>query len=708
MFLIYKGCIMKRKSFLTLMLGLLMSSTSLLADNPFFKEFDTPFGAPPFDKIKIEHYLPAFEKGIKESEEDIAKIINNKKPADFQNTIEALEQRGATLSRVSNVFFNLTSSNTNDQMMEIQKKVTPMITKLSDDIYLNDKLFARVKAVYDNNQKSSKLNSEQKKLLDVYFKEFARNGALLSPSDKDKLREINTKLSNATLKYSDNLLKETNGFKLWIKREAELSGLPESIILSAKEAAKNAGYPDFWLFTLHNPSVMPFLQYSDIREKRKEILDAYLNRGNNDNEFDNKNLIKEIVSLRQDKAKLLGYHNHAEFTLEQTMAKNSEKVFELLNPLWDAALPNARREAEALQEMINRQGENFKLEACDWRYYTEKLRKEKYDLDEETLRSYFKLDNVLNAVFYVTNQLYGVNFKPVKNVPTYHPDVMVYEVTEKNGKHIGLIYLDYYARPSKRGGAWMNNLREQSNIGGKYVSPIVVNCCNFPAPVGEMPSLLTLDEAETLFHEFGHALHGLFANTTYSSIGGTNVPRDFVELPSQIMENWFTRPEVLKYMGKHYLTGEEMPDELIKKIEASSKFNQGFATVEFLAAALLDMYYYTNEDYKNIDVAQFENEVAGRIGLIPEIPYRYRSTYFQHIFSGGYSAGYYSYIWAGVLDSDAFEAFLETSLFDPKTAELFRRNVLEKGGTEDPMELYKKFRGREPRTEPLLKKRGLL
>jgi len=674
-------------------------------DNPFFKPYNTPFEVPPFDKIKVEHYMPAFERGLKEAYDDIKKITENKQSPNFKNTIEALEFSGELLSKVSSVFFNLVSSNSSPEMQKIAQDISPKLSKYRDDIIFNEKLFARVKAVYDNREKE-KLNDEQKRLLEVRYQEFVKNGALLDKSSKERLSEINQRLSTLQLKFRDNVLAETNNFKLYIDNEMDLAGLPQSIIEAAKEAATRDGNPDKWLFTLHNPSIMPFLQYADNRDLRAQILKAYLNRGNNDNEFDNKEIIREIIILSQEKARLLGFPNYAEFVLSENMAKTSDRVFDLLNRLWEPARQNAIKEAEALQDLINRSGGNFKLEAHDWRYYTEKLRREKYELDEEKLRPFFLLENVMQGAFMVANKLWGIYFKELKNVPVYDPTVRVFEVLDADGKHIGLFFVDYYNRASKRGGAWMNNLRERRIKDGKVTYPIVFNVCNFPQPTENTPSLLTLDEAETLFHEFGHALHGLLANNAYPSIGGTNVPRDFVELPSQIMENWFTEPEVLRTFAKHYQTGQPLPESLIEKIQASSKFNQGFATVEYLAAALLDMYYYTADHID--DVLEFEERIARQINLPEEIPFRYRSTYFNHIFGGGYSAGYYSYIWAGVLDSDAFQAFKETSLFDRKVAESFRKNVLEKGYTDEPMNLYIKFRGREPEIEPLLRKRGLI
>lgn len=676
-------------------------------DNPFYKEYDTPFGVPPFSKIHTEHYMPAFKEGMKIQAQEIKAIVDSKEAPSFKTVIEPMEFSGELLTKVISVFYNMTSCNTNKDLQQIAQEVSPLLSKHSDDISLNEKLFAKIKVVYDNRLKE-KLTPEQLRVVEKTYKDFARNGANLSKDKKDQLRKINEELGLLALKYGDNVLEETNSFKLFIDNEKDLAGLPASLKAAAAEEAKNAGKAGQWLFTLHNPSVMPFLQYAQNRDLRKKMQQAYINRASNNNEFDNKEVIKKIINLRQEKAKLLGYKNFAEYTLETTMAGNSSKVFELLNKLWAAVLPNMDREKQELQKLIDAEGGNFKLEAWDWRYYAEKLRKEKYDLDEDMTKPYFKLENVRDGVFSVVNKLYGLKFVERKDIPTYHPDVVAYEVLEANGKHLGVILMDFFPRESKRSGAWMNNYRDQIVKNGKFITPIVTNVFNFTKPTGDMPALLTADEVETFFHEFGHGLHGLFSKCTYPSVSGTNVSRDFVELPSQVMENWAFEPEVLKMYAKHYKTGEVIPQTLIDKLQASSKYGQGFATGEFLAASLLDMYWHTDENATKGDVNQFENSTLKKLGLIPEIESRYRSTYFQHIFSGGYSAGYYSYIWAAILDTDAFQAFKEkNNLFEPATAKSFRENVLSRGNTEDPMKLYKTFRGREPQIEPLLIKRGL-
>lgn len=675
-------------------------------NNPFFKEWKTPFQTPPFSEIKEEHYLPAFEEGIKQQKAEIDLIISQKDMPSFENTVEAMEKSGELLNKVSSVFYNLLSSNTNEEMQKIAKTVAPMLSKHNDDINLNEHLFMKIKEVY-NDKENLNLTPEQKIVLQNYYDGFVRGGANLNPEQKEKFRKINEELSLLGLKFGDNLLKETNSIALIIDNKEDLAGLPEAVIQQAYETGKAKGYEGKWVFTLQKPSFIPFLQYSEKRELREKVFKAYINRGNNNNDNDNKKILSRIASLRVERANLLGYKTHSDFILEKNMAKNPERVYKFLQDLWTPALNRAKNEAAEMQKIIDKEGNKFKLEAWDWWYYAEKLKKEKYDLDEEMLRPYFKLENVINGVFEVASKLYGIQFVERKDIPVYHPDVKVFEVLEKDGKHIAILYTDYFPRDSKRSGAWMNNFREQTNINGKFVTPIICNVGNFSKPTNDKPSLLSLDEVNTLFHEFGHALHGMLSQTVYPSVSGTGVPRDFVELPSQIMENWATNPQVLKLYAKHYLTGETMPDELIQKLENSSLFNQGFETVEYLAASFLDMDWHTLTTPEEKDVLKFEKESLTKIGLIPEIESRYQSTNFQHIFSGGYSSGYYSYIWAAVLDADAFSLFEEKGIFNPETATSFRKNILEKGGSEDPLQLYVKFRGREPKVDALLKKRGL-
>lgn len=674
--------------------------------NPFFQPYSTPYEVPPFDKIKNEHFKPAILEGIKRHEAEINAIANNTAAPTFENTILAMENAGELLANVNIVFSNLNGANTNEEMQKIAKEVSPNLAAHSDNIYLNEKLFARVKAIWDKKE-SLGLNPEQAKILENLHKAFVRSGANLATADKEKLRKINAELSMTSLKYGQNILAETNKYELVITDKKDLAGLPQELINTAADDAKAKGKEGKWVFTLSNSSVMPFLQYSSNRKLRQEIWNAYQTRGNHDDALDNKENAVKLANLRGEKARLLGYKSHAAYVLEESMAKNPENVAKLLNDLWTPALAIAKTEASDIQKMMDKDGVKDKVKPYDWRYYTEKIRKQRFDLDEQELKPYFSLDNTRNGIFQVTEKLYGLKFKQLNDVPKYHDEVTVWEVTEADGTHVGILYMDFFPRASKRGGAWMTSYRSQKTVDGQRKAPVISIVCNFTKPSGDTPALLTFDEVTTFFHEFGHALHGLLSNVTYKSLAGTSVPRDFVELPSQIMENWAAEPEVLKMYAKHYKTGEVIPDALIQKLQKSGTFDQGFATVEYLAASFLDMDYHTQTAAIQLDANSFEKNSMKKIGLIDAIIPRYRSTYFSHIFSGGYSSGYYSYIWSGVLDTDAFEAFKTTNLFNPEKAKLFRKNVLEKGGTEDPMVLYKRFRGAEPSVEPLLRKRGL-
>lgn len=674
--------------------------------NPFFSEYNTPFHTPPFDKIKEEHYMPTFKEGIKREDDEIKVIVDNSQPPTFENSIEVMDRSGALLTKVNNVFENLLESNTNDRMQEIAKEVSPLLSKHHDDIFLNAKLFKRVKAVFDQKDKLN-LSIEENKLLEKYYKDFTRGGANLNEEQKVRFREINKELSLLSITFGENILKENNKFELVIDDKEDLAGLPEAVIIGASETAKERGHEGKWVFTLHKPSMIPFLQYSKRRDLREKIFKAYINRGNNNGELDNKAVVAKTAALRVERAHLLGYETHADYVLEENMAKKPENVYKLLNQIWVPALKKAKQEVKELQEMINKEGGNFKLQPWDWWYYAEKVKKDKYDLNEEMLRPYFKLENVRKGAFAVANKLYGLQFVERTDIPIYQKDVKVFEVKEADGTHVGILYADYFPRASKRGGAWMNSFRKESKEAGKKISPVICNVLNFSKPTGDKPSLLSFEEVTTLFHEFGHGLHGLLSDCTYKKLSGTAVPRDFVELPSQIMENWVAEPEVLNMFARHYKTDEVIPQELIDKIKKARFFNQGFATVEYLAACFLDMDWHTLTGAKEQDVMEFENNSLNKIGLIPKIIVRYRSPYFSHIFAGGYSSGYYSYLWAEVLDADAFEAFKETSLFDQKIAQAFRKNILERGGTEAPMTLYVRFRGAEPKVEPLLRRRGL-
>ena len=677
-----------------------------LTMNPFLQAYDTPYNVPPFDKIKNEHFKPAILEGIKRHEEEINAIANAVSEPTFDNTILAMENAGELLSNVNVVFSNLNSANTNKDIQSIAKETAPNLSAHRDNIYLNKKLFARVKALWDKKETLG-LNLEQAKILDNSYKDFVRSGANLSDANKVTLRKINGDLSLSSLKYGQNILAETNKYELVIDTKKDLAGLPQGLIDAAAADAKAKGKEGKWVFTLSNSSVMPFLQYSSNRELRKLIWNAYQTKGNHDDELDNKKNSVDLANLRGQKARLLGYKSHANYVLEESMAKTPENVNKLLNDLWQPALQIAKTEASDIQKMMAKDGIKGAVQPYDWRYYTEKIRKERFDLDEEELRPYFSLENVRKGVFQVTEKLYEIQFKELNNVPKYHPDASVWEVTEADGTHIGIIYMDFHPRESKRGGAWMTSYRTQKTVDGKRLAPVISIVCNFTKPSGDNPALLTFDEVTTFFHEFGHALHGLLSNVTYRSLAGTSVPRDFVELPSQIMENWAAEPEVLKMYAKHYKTGEVIPDALVNKLKKAGTFDQGFATTEYLAASLLDLAYHSQTKEITTDANTFEKAAMTKIGLIESIIPRYRSTYFSHIFSGGYSSGYYSYIWSGVLDTDAFEVFKTTTLFNPEKAKSFRKNVLEKGGTEDPMVLYKRFRGAEPSIEPLLRKRGL-
>ncbi len=675
-------------------------------NNPLLAVYETPYEVPPFDLIENRHFKPAVMEAIALQQNEIEAIANNSSKANFSNTIEALENSGNLLRRVTTVFYNLSSANTNDTIQALAQEIAPELAKNNDNIYLNEKLFQRIQTVWDT-QLELKLNGEQTKLLETKYKAFIRNGAALNQSDKERLRKINEELSVLSLKFGDNVLAENNSYELVVEHKKELAGLPEELIIAAAEEAEARDKKGKWVFTLHNSSVMPFLQYAENRELRKKIWNAYQRRGDNGDKYDNRSNVVQLVNLRMEKAKLLGYKSHADYILEERMAKTPENVYKLLDQIWEPALKKAKEEEADIKKMMVADGIKDNVQPYDWRYYTEKIRKQRYDLDEQELKPYFSLENVREGIFMVAKNLYGLEFKQLTNVPVYHKDVTAWEVIDNMGNHIGVLYMDFFPRSSKRGGAWMTSYRKEKMEGGTRVAPIISIVCNFSKPVGNNPALLTFDETTTFFHEFGHALHGLLSNVTYESLSGTSVYTDFVELPSQIMENWAAEPEVLKMYAKHYKTGEVIPDELIEKLQQAATFDQGFATVEYLAASYLDMDYHSLTEPLNQNVVPFEEESMKKIGLPNAIIPRYRSTYFNHIFSGGYSAGYYSYIWSGVLDTDAFEAFKSTSLFDEKTARSFKMNILERGGTADPMILYKQFRGAEPSIEPLLRKRGL-
>ena len=676
--------------------------------NPFYETYSAPYSVPPFDKILNKHFLPAFREGISEHNKDIDQIVNNMAAPDFPNTIEALDRSGDLLSRVSTVFFNVKEANTNDSIDQIAVEVAPLLSEHADAINLNAKLFARVQAV-EKQKATLNLNKEQERLLEETYKRFVRGGANLAAEKKEEFKKVNADLALLELKFDNNMLSETNSYKMIVDKKEELAGLPESVVAAAADEAKALKMEGKWVFTLQKPSWIPFVTYSQKRDLREKLYKAMYSRGNNNNESDNKSVINKIVNLRLKKANLLGFESWAAYVLDDCMAKNAKNVYDQIEKVWTPGLKRAKEEAADMQKMIDREGGKFKLASWDWFYYSEKVRKEKYDLDEEEVRPYFQLTNVRDGAFAVANKLYGLTFKQISNMPLYHPECQVFEVKDRDSSLIGILYMDFFPRASKKGGAWMNNYRDQYHYAGSAdVRPVVSVTCNFSKPTGDKPALLNFDEVETLFHEFGHSLHGMLSQCHYRTLSGTAVSRDFVELPSQVMEHWAVEPEVLKMYAKHYKTGEVIPQKLVDKIIKAGKFNQGFITTEFLAAAILDMDYHTVTKAGDIDVEKFEKASMDKAGLIPEIIPRYRSTYFNHAFPGGYSSGYYSYIWAAVLDADAFEAFLEKgNIFDQEVATSFRKNLLERGGTDEAMKLYVNFRGKAPGIEPLLRKRGL-
>ncbi|MDT8402776.1 MAG: M3 family metallopeptidase [Bacteroidales bacterium] len=699
---------MKKLLILVFILPLAMTSCkqdqkSSGKDNPFFSEYNTPYGVPPFDEIRVEHFIPAFEKGMEEHKKEVEAILGSKEEPTFQNTIVAMDNSGKLLNKVAYTFFGLSSANTSTELQEVQMEISPRLAQHSDEISLDPRFFEKVELVY-NNRANFNLNSEEEFLLENIYKELVRNGSALEPEKKEKLKEMNQRLSVLRVQFSQNVLAETNNYMLEISKEEDLAGLPESVINSAAEEAVSRGLDGKWVFTTQKPSMLPFLQYSEKPKLREKLYNAYLNRGNNDNDYDNKEIVAEIMEIRADRAKLLGYETHSHLVLEPRMAKEPANVYDLLNTLWSAAMPAAKKDLVEMQAIADREGDGIDIQSSDWWYYAEKLRKEKYDLDDNELRPYFKLENVKQGAFTLANKLYGITFTEIMEIPKPHEEAVAYEVKEENGEHLGVLYLDFHPRESKNQGAWCGSYRDYKIEDGKEITPVVTMVMNFTRPSGDKPSLLSLDEVSTLFHEFGHALDGLFSTKTY---GYEYIAWDFVELPSQIMEHWVTEPEMLKTYALHYETGEPIPDELIEKIRKSSLFNQGFAKGEYLAACYLDMAYHTIDSETEVNIPDFEKNAMAEIGLIPEIEPRYRSTYFGHII-GGYDSGYYSYDWAAVLDHDAYEAFKEKGIFDRETAQSFRENILEKNGTMDAMQMYVNFRGREPERTPLLRNLGFL
>lgn len=676
--------------------------------NPLLVEQETPYGVPAFDKVELRHYMPAFKAAIAANQAEIDAIVNNPEEPTFANTLEALDRSGLLLDHVIGVFYNVLEADGSDEMDAIANEVAPLLSDFQDGIVLNEGLFARVKAVYDQRE-SLGLDAEQMRLLTETYKGFVNNGANLAPEQKERLKEINQELALLSLQFGQNVVAETNSdaVKRFVTDEAELAGLPESAKAAAKEEAVAAGREDAWLFVPKRTSFTPVLQYCENRELRKQLLLDYTTRANHDNANDNKGVINRTMKLRLEKAQLFGYDCPADYILADCMAKDAKTVDTFLKSVWEPSLAAAKREAAELQKLLEKDLPGEKLQPWDWWFYAEKLRKEKYDLDEEELKPYFELSNVRRGAFELAHKLYGINFEQLQGMPVYNPDVEVFKVTEADGSLVGILYTDYFPRGGKRPGAWMNQIVPQYiDADGVDHRPVIINVGNFNKPTKDAPSLLSMDDVETLFHEFGHALHGLLSKAHYKSLSGTNTPRDFVELPSQFMENYCYTPEVLKTYAFHYKTGELIPEALVEKINKAGKFNQGFVTTELLSASILDMDYHELTKIDTIDVNAFEAASMAKMHMIPEIIVRYRSTFYNHIFTTGYEAGYYSYTWAAVLDADAFAAFKETGdIFNQDAAKRFR-HLLEQGGTRDAAELYREFRGKEADPKYLLQRKG--
>jgi len=700
---------MKKTLFImTIAAAMIVGCCKKESPNPFFQVWNTPYGIPPFEQIQYEHYLPAFEEGMKQQKAEIDAICTNQEEPTFENTCEALEYSGDLLYKVAMVFYNLEGACNSPEMEEIAEKVAPLLSAHSDDISLNKELFERIKTLYDKRDEMN-LDKVELRLLEEQYKGFVRGGALIPEEQQPRFREINEALALLSIKFSNNVLKASNGYKLVVDDIARLEGMPENALAAALDLGnRDEATKGKYVFTIQLPSYEPLLQYCKDRELRKEMWTAYATRCTSDS-LSNIEVINETVNLRIERAKIFGFDTHADFVLDNTMAKNPQAVNNLLMQVWIPAIKKAKEEAAEYQKMIDAEGGNFKLEPCDWRYYTEKLRKEKYDINEEEVSAYFSLESVKDGIFMLSEKLFGITFHLNPNLPKYHDDNEVFEV-KHDDEVIAILYMDYFPRESKGSGAWMTNFREQwYDKAGNNIIPIVSLVMNNAKPTADAPALLSFDQVETFFHEFGHGLHGMLTNCKYRSLSGTNVSRDFVELPSQIMENWASEPQILKMYAKHYKTGEPITDELIAKLEATATYGQGFINAELLASSFLDMDYYTLSTPTKIHAVEFEKQSMKRIGLIPEIIARHQSPYFKHIFTTGYDAGYYSYTWAAVLDADAFEAFKETGdLFDQKTAKLFCTFILEKGNTQDPMDLYVAFRGKKPIIQPLLRNRGLL
>lgn len=695
-----------KKTLLTVLSAVFLVVGCGKSDNPLLKEWDTPFGTPPFEEIKVEHYMPAFEEAMKVNNQEVDAIINNKEAANFENTIVALDFSGELLSKVAGVFFNMTNANTNKELQELESKIGPMLAKHGDEINMNPRLFTRVKAVWDNRE-NTELNQEQRMLLEKTYKNFVRSGALLDDKKQDELKEVNGKITSLQSKFVSNLLNETKAYTLVIDKEEDLAGLPQWLVDQGAETAKASNQEGKWIYTLDNPSVFPFVEFADNRALREEIFTAKNNRNNNGGETDNKDIIKELVSLRSKKANLLGYETFADYILEERMIKTPAEVYSLLEGLLSYSIPAAKHDVIDLELLLHKDQPGAKLEAWDWPYYANKLKKQKFDFDPEETRPYFEINNVRQGCFDVITKLYGLTFTERDDISVYEEDVLVFECKNEKDEHVGILYWDPFTRESKRGGAWCNGYREQYKKGDLKITPVITVCFNYAkSPSGR--TTLTAEEASTIFHEMGHAIHGLLSNCTYIATSGTSVPRDFVELPSQILEHWCSKPEVLKMFAKNE-AGEIIPESLLKKMEASGKFDIAYSMTERYAAAYLDMeYHIMNSEQKIDDVLEFEKKAMNKIGLISQIPPRYRSTYFSHVFGGGYAVGYYSYVWSEVLDADAFDAFLKAGdIFDKETADRFKNEILSRGGTDYADKMYRHFRGQDPSIDAVLRNAGM-
>jgi peptidyl-dipeptidase Dcp len=690
---------------------IIFSSLTIMAqkqnnENPLLQKWNTPHNTPPFDKIKNEHYSPAFDVAFAENKKEVDAICNNRARPDFENTIEALEQSGELLNKISGIFYNLMECESSDELQNIAFEIMPKMTAHSNDISLNPKLFEKIKFVYDNRDKEN-LNTEQKQVLEKTYKSFVRSGANLNDADKEKYREISAEMSELRLKFNQNVLKETNEFVLHITKKKDLAGLPQSAIEMAAETAKDRKLKG-WAFDLSAPSYMAFVKFADNRELRKQIFTAYNSRAFKNNENDNSKIVLRIVELRLEMAKLLGYETYAHYVLEERMAKDPKTVNDFLENLYSASIDFAKADFDEVSEFAKKNGLKGELQRWDWSYYSEKLKNEKFSIDDDLLRPYFKLENVKNGIFSLSEKLYGITFKNNKDIPVYNPEVEVYEVYDVDGSLLAVLYMDFFPRATKRNGAWMTSFRGQYKKDGKDYRPFIQMVCNFTKPTSNKPSLLTFDETTTFLHEFGHVLHGILANSTYSSISGTSVYRDFVELPSQFMENYATEKEFLDMFAQHYETGETIPMELVNRIKDYNNFQAGYFTVRQLMFGMLDMKWHSVTSPVTTSLTEFEQNAISKTELLPVLEGTSVSVAFAHIFAGGYAAGYYGYKWAEVLDADAFAFFKQNGIFDKKTAKSFRDNILSKGGSEHPMDLYLKFRGQEPDINALLEREGLI